>query len=142
MDLVFASIILQALILCGLLYLIARHEADFEFAKVAMVVAAITLGNFMIEKMLTPRIGLFSLGAEFTFVVLMIWKFCWLRWWKALVVSLLFVAVQVGMTFGLAMVVQKVDESVDDAGGTVVEQADENTKEAMKIFREMMDSNP
>lgn len=138
MELMIGQILLQALILCGLLYLIARHEADFEFAKVAMVVAGITLGNFIIELTLIPRIGVFTPLAEIAFVVFMITKFCWVRWWKAVIVSVLFIAVQLGMAFGVALVVQKVDRSVDEAGGTVLERSDENTKEAVQIFREMM----
>jgi hypothetical protein len=137
MELMIGQILLQAFILCGLLYLIARHEADFDFAKVAMVVAGITFGNFFIELSLLPRIGLFTILVEIAFVVFMTTKFCWLRWWKAVIVSVLFVAAQVGMAFGVNLLVSKVDQTVDEAGGTLLEQQQQDTVEAAKMIQEM-----
>ena len=141
MDVMIANIFLQALVLCGLLWLIARHEADLDFAKVAMVVAGITLGNFVLQAVLAKHIGLFVIPTQIVFMVWMLCTFCWLRWWKATIVVVLFAAISFGMSVGFALVVKKVDSSVDAAGGTVVEQSEENTREAIKIFREMMDSN-
>ena len=42
----------NAFVLCGLLFLVARHEADFEFSKVAIVSAVISLGNTLLPGLL------------------------------------------------------------------------------------------
>jgi len=107
------DIFLNAFVLCGLLYFIARHEADFEFAKVAFVPAFISLGNIalpgllflcLLDRGLPPEVAfsiwaLGSLALMMAFFVFMIMKFCWVPFLKALLVLVLFMAFSTGYNF-------------------------------------------
>jgi hypothetical protein len=97
---------LNAFVLCGLLFLVARHEADFEFRKVAIVSAFISLGNTLLpgllflclmDRGLSPEIAFLiwlvgSLLLIMAFFVFMIMKFCWVTFPKALLIMILFIA--------------------------------------------------
>lgn len=137
------EILLKALVLCGLLYLFARHEADFEFRKVALVTCGITLGDFALEAFLTPSLAFYmpTIAAAavtflfaIVFVTFMVVRFCWVRLWKGLVVTILFMAFNVGLSMAAAYAVARINQSVEAAGGPVMEK---NNKEALAMFQEM-----
>ncbi|MFH0879837.1 MAG: hypothetical protein V2A34_09005 [Lentisphaerota bacterium] len=100
------DIFVNAFVLCGILFLVARHEADFEFAKVAMVSAFISLGNILLPGLLflslqqlglqgMPAFGIWVAGSLLmitAFFIFMIMKFCWVSFPKALLVLVLFMA--------------------------------------------------
>jgi len=76
----------KAFVLLILVYVVARGEADYDFRKVAMVTAGIVLGCVVIEGLLFSRIGLFVLLPMAAFIVFMVMKFCWVRFWKSLLI--------------------------------------------------------
>lgn len=98
------KVFFDALILCGLLYLIARHDADIDVQKMAMVVAGTALGNIllyvMISDRLPPGVVVWVMPLiEVLFSAFMIMTFCWVSFWKSLLVAVLFGCLHVG--FGL-----------------------------------------
>lgn len=134
MDMMIVEIFLKAFVLCGLLYLVARNEADFEFAKVAMVTAGITVGTFFIDIFLQPRIGFFSIIPSIAFVVFMIMKFCWAPFWKAILVTFLYLLFNILLAVGIILLIGKMNES---AGETVTSKHDADLQEARQMVREM-----
>lgn len=143
MELMIGEILLKALVLCGLLYLFARHEADFEFRKVALVTCGITLGDFALEAFVTPSLAFYmpTIAAAavtflfaIVFVAFMVVRFCWVRLWKGVVITILFMAFNVGLSMAAAYAVARINQSVEAAGGPVMEK---NNKEALAMFQEM-----
>ena len=92
---------LNAAILCAILYLVAKHEADYSFAKVAMVTAVTGLGAFLIQLFLFDMIGWFTIGLVFLLTAAMIMTFCWVRLWKTVIVVTLFCLFHVGIEIGV-----------------------------------------
>jgi hypothetical protein len=104
MELMIGEIFLKALVLCGILFLVARREADFEFSKLVLVTCGITLGSFAMEAFLAPALAdympffasatiTFLLAA--TFMTFMVVRFCWVRLWKGILgiyIEILFTA--------------------------------------------------
>ncbi|MCE9615268.1 MAG: hypothetical protein K8T26_13435 [Lentisphaerae bacterium] len=99
MELMIGEVFLKAAILCGLLYFIARHEADYSFQKVAMVTAGLMLGSVLIDAAVKPHLGPWTAIIHVAFIAFMIMTFCWITFWKSLVV----VVVYVGVHFALAL---------------------------------------
>jgi hypothetical protein len=147
MELMIGEIFLKALVLCGILYLIARHEADFEFRKVALVTCGITLGIFALDAFLTPSLAYYLpylVAAALTFLVAIIFvtfmvvRFCWVPLWKGIVVTIIFLVFNVGLSIAGALAMAKINQSVEKAGGSVMEK---NNKEALAMFQEMMEQS-
>lgn len=147
MELMVGEIFLKALVLCGILFFIARHEADFEFRKLVLVTCGITLGNFALEAFLAPALAEFmpflaSTAVTFllaiAFVTFMLVRFCWVRLWKGIVVTIIFMAFSVGLSMAGAMLAAKLNQSIEEAGGPVMEQ---NNKEALAMFQEMVEQS-
>jgi hypothetical protein len=143
MELMIGEIFLKALVLCGILYLVARREADFQFSKLVLVTCGITLGNFALEVFLAPQLANYipffasaavTLLVAVAFVTFMVVRFCWVRLWKGVIVTVLFMGFSVGLSVAGAMLVKQINQSVEKAGGSVMEQ---NNKEALQMFREM-----
>jgi hypothetical protein len=101
MELMLGEIFLDAGILCVILFLVAKHEADYSFAKVAMVTAGIGLGSFLIHIFLFDKIGWLSLLVIFALASVMIKVFCWLSFPKTILVVALFCMFQIGTKFGM-----------------------------------------
>lgn len=99
-EIMLAEIFLKAFVLCGILYLVARHEADYSFQKVAMVVGGIVAGNAIIEASLCDRIGVYTLIPAMVFTAFMVITFCWVSVRRAVLVVALFTAVQAGIAYG------------------------------------------
>lgn len=134
MDMMIVEIFLKAFVLCGLLYIVARNEADFEFAKVAMVTAGISLGTFFLDFLLQPRIGILSLIPSFAFVMFMVMKFCWAPFWKAFLVTFLYLLFNIILAVGLLLLMGKMAES---QGETVTSKHEADLHEARQMVREM-----
>ena len=144
MELMIGQIFLKAVVLCGILYLVARREADFQFSKLVLVTCGITLGSFALEAFLAPSLANYmpffaSAAVTFllavAFVTFMVVRFCWVRLWKGVIVTVLFMGFSIGLNVAGAIVMAKIHQSVEMAGGSVMEQ---NNKEALQMFREMM----
>jgi len=110
-----AQIFIQAGVLCLLLYLIAKHEADYSFTKVAMVTAGIMAGTLLLDALLSERLGWFSILPQLGFIAFMIMTFCWISFWKSIVVVLIFSALHVALALGVAAIDRKMNETVDSA---------------------------
>jgi hypothetical protein len=80
-----------------LLWLFARHEAELSYFIIFYVVAGITLLAFLAS--------LFSIWAAIVIYIiglpLAIARFCYISLPKALLVTLLFVVIQVGVRYGM-----------------------------------------
>lgn len=97
------QIVIQALILRGLLLLVARHEADTSFAKVAMVAAGISLGTLVIS-MFTMQYGpLVTIPAQIAFMAAVLMTFCWISIAKSLIVVTIYAACHFLFTFLMAL---------------------------------------
>jgi hypothetical protein len=57
MELMIGEIFLKALVLCGILFLVARCETSSGFRKLVLVACAITLGSFATEVFLPPALA-------------------------------------------------------------------------------------
>ena len=130
-----AEILFKAGILCLLLYLVARHEADYSFTKVAMVTAGITLGNLLMEVFLRHYIGWLTIIPIAGFVIFMLMQFCWLSFKKAVLVTVPFLAVCILLAMGVTALQQHADAALDNALG--VRPGDqEEMKEIMKFYQQ------
>jgi len=94
-------IMLQALLLMGLLFLFARHEADFEYSTVLLVMCGIIAGNFLIFISGLEYFGLFVVIPIFAFTCWMIAQFCWVPWRKALLITFLYFILAGGYETGV-----------------------------------------
>ena len=103
-ELMLAETFVNAAILCAILYLVAKHEADFSFSKVAMVAAGIQLIAFLTQVFLFDRIGWFTLAVSFVFALLLVMRFCWLNVAKSLLVVAIFFVFQAGTKVGFASI--------------------------------------
>lgn len=139
MDIMIVEIFLKAFVLCGLLYLVARNEADFDFAKVAMVTAGISIGTFFIDLLLQPHIGVLTFIPSIAFVMFMIMKFCWAPFWKALLVTFLYLVFNIALAIGVLLLINKVNDS---SGETVMSKHDKDLMEARQMVHEMYNMPP
>jgi len=54
MELMIGGIFLKALVFCGILFFVARHETAFDFSKLVLVACGITLGSFAMAEDVKP----------------------------------------------------------------------------------------
>ena len=104
---IFAAIIFDALILCGALYLVAKHEADYSFPKCAMVVAPIVVAPLVIAAVLAehlPPLTVLILVPLLLvpFAIYMVVKFCWVPASKAILVVAAFYIGHFALNMGIA----------------------------------------
>ncbi len=113
----FVNVAVQAILLSALLYLLARHEADFDYLKTFYVVLGIVLINGVIFMVISGKVldgelsPLFLLALpllSFLVVVLLIQKFCWVPWGKALLVAALFVGIMTAFDYAKGYVARRV----------------------------------
>ncbi len=97
------QVIVQAAILCLILYVVAKHEADYSFPKVAMVTAGTTVGSFFIQILLHDHIGGWTAIPVIGFIAFMLMTFCWISFWKSLIVVAVYVGVHMGFSLLAAM---------------------------------------
>ena len=98
------QVLIQAALLQLSLKLIAKHEADTTFSKSAMVTAGIIAGNFVLTLMVA-KVSLFLVWpAQIAFTAAVIMTFCWISFWKSLVVVIVFVTVQVIFALVMALI--------------------------------------
>ena len=139
-EIAIADIFLKAFILCGLLYFFAKHEADYDFAKVAMVTAGILLGSFVLQIVLEKHIGIFTIIPVTAFVIWMLMQFCWLSLPKAVLVTVAFTAVTLGVDFARGKLLGGMQEKVEKDGNTTRDLIDKQNEEGMQVIRELNES--
>jgi len=101
LEFMLGDIFVNAAVLCLILYLVAKNEADYSFAKVAMVTAVIGLGSFLIQLFLLEKIGWLTIIPVFALATAMVMIFCWVRFWKTILVVVLFCLFHVGIKIGI-----------------------------------------
>ena len=145
MELMIGGIAVKAAVLSGILFLVARHEADFDFKKLVLVSCGITLVSFALEAFLEPELSkvmpLIAATAvtvilALAFMTFMIVRFCWVRVWKGALVTILFMLFSIGLSFAESIIAAKINQSVEQAGGSV-SVMEQNTQEAVQMFQEM-----
>lgn len=133
-----AQIFLQAGLLCLILYVVAKHEADYSFAKVAMVTAATVAGSTLIEVLLTERIGWLAIFPVFAFVTFMLMTFCWISLGKSIVVVVLFMGVHVAVGMGIQAVERRLTARMAVTGPV----SDEDYKMAQEFLLQSFGGAP
>jgi len=103
------EVFVKAFLLLILLYIVAREEADFDFRKLTMVTAAIVLGAVILDAALTRFIGLLTLIPILALIVFMVMKFCWVRFWRSLLVGIPFLILSIMISTSVATFRQKAD---------------------------------
>jgi hypothetical protein len=134
-----AQIFIQAAVLCGILYVVARHEADYSFAKVAMVTAAIGVGSFIIESILWEKLGWFTVIPVLIFTAAMLMTFCWITLWKSVIVIVLFTGFHLLLNIGVAKLQHKMEKTVQESV-LVTGPVDKSDYELAKEFHEQVAS--
>jgi|GEM_PF-4128103 len=97
------GILLSAVILLLLVKLVARDDAEPEFWPMAGVALVVTLaglaGRLLLTDVLGPSAGLLGIPVLAPALVYA----CEISWKQAIIVTVLYVVVIVGLTFGLAL---------------------------------------
>jgi len=89
------TLFLHPLVLCGLLWLIARHNAEFSFARVFFVALGIGLAGIVAGAALGPGLGLLALLVMAGVCVYFLMKFCYTTLGQALATTGLYFVYQV-----------------------------------------------
>jgi len=155
MTFLIAEVFLKAAVLSLILYLLARHEADYGFQKVAMVTAGITLGGFLLEQfipfMVRRIVGegvsapvilgvstILTVGALMLFVASMVARFCWVSARRAAAIAAVYIVFCVG--FALATQALKAQfegvEMVPAAPGPEAKSLPADLREVMEFQEE------
>ena len=87
------GLIINAGILCLIMFLVAKHEAEINFGIVILIVLGVSVLDFI----LTKSIGLWSVPFVFGALAWALHQFCYLRWSRAILVTVVYVAVSVGL---------------------------------------------
>jgi len=125
---------IKAFLLLILLYIVARDEADFDFRKVTMVTAAIVLGAVILDAVLTRFIGVFTLIPIAAFIVFMIMQFCWVRFWRSLLVAIPFLVLNIMISTAVTGFQQKADAVL--SRGLQGPVSDEDMKIALSFYQD------
>jgi|GEM_PF-2917727 len=133
------EVFIKAFLLCILLYIVARDEADFEFRKVTMVTAGIVLGAVILDATLTRYIGLFTLIPISALIIFMVMQFCWVRFWRSLLVAVPFLILNIMISTSVASFRQKADTAI--ARGLQGPVKEEDMKEALAFFKQQTGSD-
>ena len=94
------GIFLSAAMLCGIMYVVARHEAEYDFVHVLLVAAGLFVGNLI----LGVAIGEFAVIVMYFVTAWVLQKYCYLQWGKSFVVTTIYYAIQIGVSWTLALI--------------------------------------
>lgn len=128
------EVFIKAFFLFILLYIVARDEADFEFRKVTMVTAGIVFGAVILDVTLTRLIGLFTLIPIAAFIVFMVMQFCWVRFWRSLLVAVPFLILNIMISTAVTGFHQKADAAI--AKGLQGPVSEEDMKIALSFYQD------
>lgn len=138
LTLMLAQIFLEAFVLCIILYLVAKHEADYSFAKVAMVTGAVTAGSAIIEALAGEKLGPFTAIPVLAFIAFMLMTFCWITLKKSILVVLLFCTFHLLVGMGLNALHRSLTTGAPVPGPV----SDEDVEVAVKFFEEVYGEAP
>lgn len=136
------KVTVDALILCLVLYLVARHDADYDFQKLTMVVAGTALGNVAlsigISGHLPARHVLWILPlVQMVFAAFMIKTFCWVSMGKALLVAFICGVLQLGSGLGMRFLMARLMNGAAPSA-SLVEQQERDLAEAKQTMEQML----
>lgn len=106
------ELFVKAFLLLLLIYIVAREEADFDFQKVAMVTAALALGAVVLNAFLAPYIGALTLIPIAALAVFMVMKFCWVRFWRSLLIVIPFLIINIMISSAVGSFHKKADSAL------------------------------
>jgi hypothetical protein len=86
------GIILSALILMGALYVVAKHDAEIDFPRMALVSLGIT-----IVALLSSPLGIFALPVIAVATAWILVRFCYVSWNQASIVTAIYLVTQIGL---------------------------------------------
>ncbi len=133
------ELFINAFLLLILLYIVARDEADFEFRKVMMVTAGIVLGTVILDGVLTRYIGAFALIPIIAFVVFMVMKFCWVRFWRSLLIVIPFLILNSSISNSVDSFQENANFAI--ARGMQGQVTDEDMQIALSMFQDGGNTN-
>lgn len=90
------GIVFSAAVLCAIMYVIARHEADYSFPRVLLISLGLGLTDFCLSLLVGPTLG------SILVMGLMVWalhQFCYLRWRMAITVAAIYFASMILLGF-------------------------------------------
>lgn len=133
------QVFIDALVLSLILYLMARHEADYDFQKLAMVVAGTALGNMVLSVSLglwlPPALSVWIMPlVQIVFSAYMIMTFCWISFRKSLLVAVVFACLHIGFGFVVNWAVKRMFGSAGQQPSLVERQ----NQEIEDVRKEMM----
>jgi hypothetical protein len=130
-EMAIGQIFLRAFILCGLIYAFARHEGDYNFQKVAMLVGLIVVVEVMLQMTIGEKVGEWVAIPLMVIVVWLLMKICWLSLKKALVITAAFGLCNLGLNlihlaiFGGELQKDPVQEELDNRYAQALEIVDD-----------------
>jgi hypothetical protein len=88
------GILISAALLCAIMFVLARHEAEIDFKIVLLICLGVSVLNLFTYK------ALGYLAIPITLVVLAwaLQKFCYLSWAKAFLVTIVYVVASTGIS--------------------------------------------
>ncbi len=93
------GLFLDPAILCLLLYLFARHNAEFDFLRVFFITLGIGVGGAVIFMALAPSIGLLSLIPVFLLALFLLMKFCYVSLKQGVIILSVFVILKIILNY-------------------------------------------
>lgn len=132
-------ILFQAFIICALLFLIARHEADYSFGTVVLVACGMIAGNLLIGLSFFKWLKLLVLIPIFFFSCWLIVKFCWVSWPKGILITALYFTLSIAFEVGKIMyktgsfTIAALTTEKKDSKSAYAKDMDEGMDEAMKL---------
>jgi uncharacterized membrane protein len=137
LGLALVEVFLNASVLCVILYAVARHEADYSFSKVAMVSAGLVTGSLLLRVTMLPHLSddyhWLLYPAIFLFTAFVLMTFCWITFWKSVLVIVLFSCWQVGTAVITAYAKQQFNNDTDR-----ITRARDSQKEELDLIRQEM----
>jgi len=97
------TIILDGLVLLGLMYVFDRQNPNRDFLETGLVAFLLVIGAFLMNRFLTPAIGVFALLPYFGLCVFLLWKLPQIPLQRAFMIGAGFVGFKVVEPFVLGL---------------------------------------
>lgn len=97
------QILIQAVTLLLSLKLIAKHEAETTYAKALMVSGGVFIGQIAVAFIASRLAAWTVLPAVIAFTAVVIIYFCWISFWKSVLVALIYIGIQLVFAIGFSI---------------------------------------
>jgi hypothetical protein len=135
LDVMIVGLTVQALLTCLVLYVAARHEADYDFQKVLVVTAGLAVVNVVLDYALKPQIGLFYIIPCLAITVWVFHDACWLPWPRAFLCTFLLAGLNAMAALGIGFVAGKLLPK-NASHVTLMEQHEADLREAKQAMED------